>query len=102
MIETIGAIIAAIILAAGIPSTIFTVMVNRYFKRMDERDAAQVEKELIDFHADKAHFALGEECAKAIMRGGEHNGDLQEALAFSRQSKHEQQEFWVKKGARQK
>jgi len=96
--------IISVVLAAGIPSTLFSLMINRYFKRMDERDAARVQKELVDYRADNAHFALGEECAKAIIKldpdGRAHNGDLREARAFSRQAKHDQQEFWVKEGAK--
>ena len=98
--ENLMAIVTAIILSAGIPSAVFALLLNRYIKRMDERDAARVEKELVDYRADKAHFALGEECALAVIRGGTFNGELKEALKFSRTTKHEQQEFWVKEGAR--
>jgi len=104
MADIIGALVIAVVLAAGIPSTIFSVMLNRYFRRMDERDAARVQKELLDYRAHKAHFALSGECAKSIIKldpeGRTHNGDLQDAREFSQQAKHEQEEFWVKEGAR--
>lgn len=91
----ITTIVSAIIIAAGIPSTITGFMFRRFEKRMDEKEKSRVEHECLILKSVSASIALGEATAEAVARipDANCNGDMHAALEYARAVKHEQKDF---------
>lgn len=92
---TVAGIIIAVLSAAGIPSAVFAIFVRRMERRMDEKDRARKDHELLTIKSINACMALGEATAEAVARipDANCNGDMHAALEYARDVKHEQKDF---------
>ncbi len=95
---------AAFISAMGVPSTIMGLIVWRLKGRIDERDKAQEERNkaqqklmVLLVQSTRASIALGEATAHAMQRGHT-NGDMEAALKYAADVKHEQKDFLAEQG----
>lgn len=87
--------IITIIVAAGIPSAICSLLFRKLEKRMDEKDKAREQHEYLVIKGISASMALGEATAEAVQRipDAHCNGDMHAALEYARKVKHEQKDF---------
>lgn len=87
--------IITIIVAAGIPSAICSILFRKLEKRMDEKDKAREQHEYLVIKGISASMALGEATAEAVQRipDAHCNGDMHAALEYARKVKHEQKDF---------
>lgn len=94
--------VITIILAAGIPSAIFGLLIRRLEKKWDKAEAVRAEKEenrikhetmMIDMIM--ASLSLAEATAEAVQRipDANCNGDMTEALNFAKNTKQKYREF---------
>lgn len=103
--------VETIIIAAGIPSAIFSAIVGiciwRLQKKLDAREKERDEKEearrqneAMLIEGVNAAIALGEATARAVQRipDAKCNGDMHEALAYASAVKHKHKEFITKQG----
>ena len=76
--ETVIAIIAGVLAAASIPSSVFAAYVRRMEKKMDETDKAREDHEVLILKSINASIALGEATAEAVARipDANCNGDM--------------------------
>lgn len=102
--QQLTALFGGFIVAMGIPTAITGVVVWRLKKAIDERDAAQTEKNkaqqelvLLLVQSTRASIALGEATAHALQRGHT-NGDTEEALRYAAEIKHRQKDFLAQQG----
>lgn len=98
-----------VVAAAGIPSALVGILINRLNKRMDRRDAAAERKEeariknvTMLIKLSMASLALGEATAEAVQRipDAHCNGDMHDALEFAKSAKIEYREFQGEQTAR--
>lgn len=102
--ETIGATIAAIIAAAGLPSAILGFFIRRFEKRLDEEKKAREEQERtrktyegFQVHALTAVMKLSEANAIAL-QNGKCNGETHKALEYLTDVRHQQRDFLIAQG----
>lgn len=88
-------ILAALAVAAGVPSLAMGLLFRRFEKRMDEKEKARVEHEFLIIKSVNASIALGEATAEAVARipDAHCNGDMHAALEYAKTVKHEQKDF---------
>lgn len=95
-------IIGAILLAAGVPSAIFGLLITRLNKKIDRREAAEEEREqtriknqMMLIRMTMASLSLGEATAEAVQRIPDThcNGDMDAALSFAKQIKQDYRDF---------
>lgn len=95
-------VIWAVILAAGIPSAIFALVLRRFEKRMNVRDDKIIEKEkarqkneTLMITLSFASLSLAEATAEAVQRipDAHCNGDMHTALAKAKAAKEEYRKF---------
>lgn len=93
--ETVTTIILGVLAAASIPSAVFAAYVRRMEKKLDEKDKAREEHEVLILKSINASIALGEATAEAVARipDANCNGDMHAALEYARAVKHEQKDF---------
>ena len=93
--ETAVTIIFGVLAAASIPSAIFAAYVRRMEKKLDEKDKAREDHEVLILKSINASIALGEATAEAVARipDANCNGDMHAALEYARAVKHEQKDF---------
>lgn len=93
--ETVTTIILGVLAAASIPSAVFAAYVRRMEKKLDEKDKAREEHEVLILKSINASIALGEATAEAVARipDANCNGDMHAALEYARSVKHEQKDF---------
>lgn len=94
-----GEIFVSIVMAMSIPSLVCSFVVKRLEKKLDKEAKEKEEKEevrekntLLLIKAVGASLALGEATAHAI-KDGKCNGEMSAALEYSKQIKHEQEDF---------
>ena len=87
-----GALVLAFVAAMGVPSAIMGLIVWVLKKRIDAREKDQDEK-----NSTRASIALGEATAHAMQRGHT-NGDMEAALKYAADVKHEQKDFLAEQG----
>ena len=92
-------IIVTVILSMGIPSSLLAIFLSRFEKRMDEKDKAREECNVLVIQGVRAAISLGEASAIAL-RDGKTNGETKEALDFAKESKHNINDFLVKQGVK--
>lgn len=97
--EFVGYFIA-FVAAMGIPSAITGLAIRRLEKRMDKKDAARRQNEIILIEGMNAAIALGEATAKAVQRipDAKCNGDMSGALAYATEIKHKHKKFITEQG----
>ena len=87
----------AIILAAGIPSTITGLIVTWFVKRQDEKDKAREEINMLLIQGVGASISLGEANAIAL-KNGKTNGETEKALSYAKEAKHCMTNYLTRKG----
>ena len=95
---------AAFIAAMGIPSAIMGIIVWFLKKRIDGREKDQEDKNraqqqlmILLVQSTRASIALGEATAHAMQRGHT-NGDMEAALEYAAEVKHQQKNFLAEQG----
>lgn len=92
----------ALFLAAGIPSAItgfcfWTIQrkITKRDRKMDEKELAKEENEILLIKLAGASLSLGEATAEAVQRipDAHCNGDMHAALEYARQVKHEHKDM---------
>lgn len=92
----------AVILAAGIPSAVFGILVRELNKQLDKREKAKEEREqarmknqTLIIRAVMASLSLGEATAEAVQRipDAHCNGDMDAALTYAKKVKDEYRDF---------
>lgn len=92
---------------ATIPSALTGVIVWRWERRMekrqaerDKKDEAREQNELLNTQATWAAVTLAEATARAVQRipDAKCNGDMHAALEYAAEVKHDQKEFLAKQG----
>ena len=103
----IGQLIVGFIVAMGIPSGIFGLVIWRLKEKItakekhaEQLDIAQKEFFLLMVQSTGAAIALGEATARAVQRipDAHCNGDMHDALAYATDIKHNQKDFLAKQG----
>lgn len=105
MIQTdFGALVVAFIVAMGAPSALMGFIVWKLERRIDAREKEQEKKNsaqqkfmVLLVQSTRASIALGEATAHAMQRGHT-NGDMEAALKYAADVKHEQKDFLAKQG----
>ena len=99
-----GALVLAFIAAMGVPSAIMGLIVWALKKRIDAREKDQDEKNraqqklmVLLVQSTRASIALGEATAHAMQRGHT-NGDMEAALKYAADVKHEQKDLLAEQG----
>lgn len=99
----------AIVLAAGIPSGLFGLLLWYFKKKIDARDRRQQEKEknhealmLMIMQSSRANSVLCTAIAKAVQRipDAHCNGDMEAALRVMQQASQEEKDFLVAQGVK--
>lgn len=102
-----GQLVVSFILAMGVPSGIFGLIVWRLKQKItakekhaEDLDKAQKNFFLLMVQSTGAAIALGEATAKAVQRipDAHCNGDMHAALAYAADIKHKQKDFLAKQG----
>ncbi|MCQ5028717.1 serine/threonine protein kinase [Flavonifractor sp. DFI.6.63] len=105
MIQTdFGALVVAFIVAMGVPSALMGFIVWKLERRIDAREKEQEKKNsaqqklmVLLVQSTRASIALGEATAHAMQRGHT-NGDMEAALKYAADVKHEQKDFLAEQG----
>jgi len=87
----------SIILAAGVPSAIFGLILRRIEKKMDRERAARRKYEAFQVKTQTATIALCKANAIAL-KNGKCNGETKAALEYLEKVKQEQREFLTEQG----
>ena len=90
-------LVVTIIIAAGIPSAVVGIILRRFEKRQDKRDAAREEINVLLIQGVNASISLGEATTIAL-RNGKTNGETEAALKYAKDSKHEITDFLTRQG----
>ena len=100
----LGALAVAFVAAMGIPSAIMGFIVWKLERRIDAREKEQETKNsaqqklmVLLVQSTRASIALGEATAHAMQRGHT-NGDMEAALEYAANVKHEQKQFLDEQG----
>ena len=98
--ETVTTIILGVLAAASIPSAVFAAYIRRMEKKLDEKDKAREDHEVLILKSINASIALGEATAEAVARipDANCNGDMHAALEYASSVKRETQSFIEKQG----
>lgn len=92
----------AVLVAAGVPSAVFGLLMRHLNKKLDKRDAARerrekarIEHEKLSINLIMAAISLCEATAEAVQRipDAHCNGDMHDALAYARRVKQEYRDF---------
>ena len=92
----------AVILAAGIPSAIFGVLIRQLNKQLDKREKAKeikenarLEREILLVEMSMASLELAKATAEAVQRipDSKCNGEMHAALEYATSVKHKYREF---------
>ena len=81
----------------GIPSLLTGILLRRWEKRLEKRETAQKNKDILVIKAVNASIALGEATAIAI-RDQKSNGETLAALEYTKDVKHDLKNFLVEQG----
>jgi hypothetical protein len=87
----------AFLLALGIPSAIFGIMLKRFEKRMDAERKARRDFEQFQVKGLCATMKVCEANAIAL-QNGKSNGETHAALEYMREVKRDQREFLIEQG----
>ena len=95
-------VIVGVLAAASIPSVIFAAYVRRMERKLEEKDKAREDHEVLILKSINASIALGEATAEAVARIPDANcdGDMHAALEYARAVKHEQKDFLSRQAVR--
>lgn len=100
----VGDMAVALVAAMGIPSAVMGMVTWFLKKRIDAKDKDQEERNqaqqklmVLLVKSTRASIALGEATAHAMQRGHT-NGDMEAALGYAANVKHEQKDFLAEQG----
>lgn len=100
----VGDMAVALVAAMGIPSAVMGMVTWFLKKRIDAKDKDQEERNqaqqklmVLLVKSTRASIALGEATARAMQRGHT-NGDMEAALEYAANVKHEQKDFLAEQG----
>lgn len=88
-----------IVLAAGIPSTISSLVIGWFVKRQSERDKAKEQINILMVQGVGASISLGKAVAIA-QKNGKVNGDTEKALNYAEDVKHDITNFLTAQGVK--
>ncbi len=97
LMQYAGAIVAAVLTAAGIPSALFAYYLRKIEKHRAEEEAARRQYELYQVKMLTATACLCEANAIAL-QNGKCNGETHAALTYLTEVRHEQRDFLIKQG----
>jgi hypothetical protein len=97
LMQYVGAIMAAVLAAAGIPSALFGYYLRKIEKRRADEEAARKKYELYQVKMLTATACLCEANAIAL-QNGKCNGETHRALDHLKEVKHDQRDFLVAQG----
>ena len=97
LMQSAGAIAAAVLTAAGIPSALFAYYLRKIEKRREKEEAARRQYELYQVKMLTATACLCEANAIAL-QNGKCNGETHKALEHLKEVKHDQRDFLVSQG----
>lgn len=97
LMQYIGAIVAAVLAAAGIPSALFAYYLRKIEKRRADEETARKQYELYQVKMLTATACLCEANAIAL-QNGKCNGETHRALDHLKEVKHDQRDFLVAQG----
>lgn len=97
LMQYVGAIVAAVLAAAGIPSALFAYYLRKIEKRRADEEAARKQYELYQVKMLTATACLCEANAIAL-QNGKCNGETHRALDHLKEVKHDQRDFLVAQG----
>lgn len=90
-----------ILVAIGVPSTVFGLIITHYFRKWEKRDAereaARRKLELLQIRGTLSAMSLGEATATAL-KNGHTNGETEKALTYEQEIKHEIRDFLATQG----
>lgn len=87
----------AILLAAGIPSTVSSLVITWFVRRQAERDKAREQINILLIQGVSASISLGEAVAIA-QKNGKSNGETEKALNYAKDAKHNITNFLTAQG----
>jgi hypothetical protein len=97
MSATVTDLVLAVLVAAGVPSTIFGIAAHRFAKRQSDREDSWVRGMTSVLETSYANYKQGREACKAIQRmdpdGNHHNGDFAKAMEYAQDANHRQQDY---------
>lgn len=88
-----------IILAAGIPSAITSLIIGWFVKRQSDRDKAREQINILLVQGVGASVSLGEAVAIA-QKNGKSNGETEKALNYAKDAKHNITNFLTAQGVK--
>lgn len=88
-----------IVLAAGIPSAITSLIIGWFVRRQNDRDKAKEEINILLIQGVGASISLGKAVAIA-QKNGKTNGDTEKALDYAKKSEHDLTNFLTKQGVK--
>ena len=97
LMQYAGAIVAAVLTAAGIPSALFAYYLRKIEKHRAEEEAARRQYELYQVKMLTATACLCEANAIAL-QNGKCNGETHDALRHLENVQHDQRDFLVSQG----
>lgn len=89
----------AVILAAGIPSTVTGIIIGWFVKHQAEKDKAREEINVLLIKGVGASISLGEAVAVA-QKNGKSNGETEKALTYAKDTKHDITNFLTQQGVK--
>ena len=105
----LGEIVAAFVVAMGVPSALMGFMIwkleqriTKREKQLEDQEKAQEDFLILMVQSTGASIALGEATARAVQRipDAHCNGDMSAALDYASEMKHKQKDFLAKQGIR--
>jgi hypothetical protein len=101
---TIFEMILSVLVAAGVPSTVFGVISHRFAKRQGDREESWIEGMTSVLETSNANYHLARECGKAVVKldpeRRARNGELDAALQYAQDANHKQQEYLRREAAK--
>jgi hypothetical protein len=82
----------AVVLAAGIPSTLVSLLVGWFIKKQNDRDKAREKMNILLIQGVNASISFGEAVAVA-QKNGKPNGETEKALDYAVGIKHRIRDF---------
>ena len=95
-------LIITLLIATGVPSIVCGALISRLDKKLEKKEQARAQHEVLLMTGIEASISLGEATARAVQRipDAKCNGDMHEALDYATGVKHEMREFLKKQTLR--
>lgn len=90
--DTIKMIIT-VLSSAGVFTCIVSILLKRFENRIDEKEKANITKDILLIECTQASISLGEAMASELKNTGKTNGETEKALAYATDAKHKIKDF---------